>query len=110
MSRPRFRCCPGTLRGSKLGSSPRRQAALPGHRADRHRRIRCGVRRPTGPPTRARPDPAKKKQNSSHGTRIGALFGVGASTIGSDVRYYTNLTVKLKTNVSQIRFLAQSSG
>jgi hypothetical protein len=44
--RPRFRCCPGTLGGSKLGSSPRRRAALRRRRAACRRRIRCGDRRP----------------------------------------------------------------
>jgi len=59
--RPRFRCCPGTLRGSKLGLSPRRWAALRRRRAARRRRIRCGDRRP-GSADASSPDPAAKKK------------------------------------------------
>ena len=62
MGRPRFRCCPGTLRCSKLGSSPCRQAALPRHRAAHHRRIPVPV---TGAPRSHRRDvPGPGQENA----------------------------------------------
>jgi len=80
--RPRFRCCPDSLPGSKPGSSRRLRAALRRYWSARRRRIQCGDRRPTGPPTLARLDPrsgpgrgGKEKGHRAFFYTIGPEFG-----------------------------------